>query len=935
MATFTVSSNANWQDSTFSTRAGNDTYNINGATLTINTDTRYCTNATATTGNIGNATISSTLGGHLTIDSTGVRLIAYISGTGTVPAIGTTITNVSGGITGYLLGVWSAINTTPTAAGAAMPASGFIKVKNTTGSFTSGALSGIGAISSGADVQGWIEVVGVDGGALACPRLGSITINGAWFLAGTTNGSTNQTIQLPASLTNTYYSGVWIETAVGSNAYEFYGNAGSAPTVFATDAVRGKVVWISAQGTCVIAKTSFGGYTPVTGLRVRVPNILLVTCTSGAPTANSYNTTQSSRFKFDTSSGGAISITSAMTTWYNNIVSPYSLTISNSGFLDSLLISSVATSFTIDGCGIGLGTNINAANSIITISTCFAGGTVSNSVFVRYQFGTANQGLNVSTVFNMTVSNCKFYNLVDRTSVIAQGYTQQSGGNLTISNCTVIGGNVGFTSVSNVTINNLTYCDLITGTTTSSNALSAISYSRCVTGLINGVSFGGISNVHPYDGIVGSRDTDHLTIRNIGTPGSPLNLGTSNACSAVFGSSSTGLQAGMTNLRLQNIYVTNLRLGKFCNFVVGDSGITLENCFGQVGDTISGGSQNVVSKALFAGTVPTIFTAVYGSHFFDSYISTTAGNIGLFMNEASSASAAYVSTSLASGSGFTATGSLVMATANDTVTWTWPHYILGYTAFTATAPTVTGTNAAANNKYEYQIDKNDTNGFNGSWKNFYLQKTGGATTNTLATVTMTSTTGIAVGDIIYGTNITAGTRVLSVDSSTQVTMSANSTGTGSGLTFIVSALNGETSISATNGFKLMIRATCTTGSTSNTITGCYCVGTTDASSQLTTYPLDTVNATVTVLNYLGNPIQNARVAIYKTSDNSQLMNTLTDASGMATATISYTSNIPIDIRVRKSSTGTTRYVNNDSVGTITSLGFTSIVILLTDTIASP
>ena len=44
-----------------------------------------------------------------------------------------------------LLGVWSAINTTPTTAGSAMPASGFIKVRNVTGgSFAAGALSGIG-----------------------------------------------------------------------------------------------------------------------------------------------------------------------------------------------------------------------------------------------------------------------------------------------------------------------------------------------------------------------------------------------------------------------------------------------------------------------------------------------------------------------------------------------------------------------------------------------------------------------------------------------------------------------------------------------------------------------------------------------------------------------------------------------------------------------
>ena len=51
MATFTLSANQNFQDAAFSTRAGNDTYNLAGFRLTIDTDTRYCTNATATTGN--------------------------------------------------------------------------------------------------------------------------------------------------------------------------------------------------------------------------------------------------------------------------------------------------------------------------------------------------------------------------------------------------------------------------------------------------------------------------------------------------------------------------------------------------------------------------------------------------------------------------------------------------------------------------------------------------------------------------------------------------------------------------------------------------------------------------------------------------------------------------------------------------------------------
>jgi hypothetical protein len=95
-----------------------------------------------------------------------------------------------------------------------------------------------------------------------------------------------------------------------------------------------------------------------------------------------------------------------------------------------------------------------------------------------------------------------------------------------------------------------------------------------------------------------------------------------------------------------------------------------------------------------------------------------------------------------------------------------------------------------------------------------------------------------------------------------------------------------------------------------------------------------VTITVTVLNTAGVAIQNARVAIYRASDNSELLNALTNPSGIATTTFAFVSNTNIYIRVRKTSTGSTRYFNNDSSGTITSSGFSSTITMITDSIAS-
>ena len=97
---------------------------------------------------------------------------------------------------------------------------------------------------------------------------------------------------------------------------------------------------------------------------------------------------------------------------------------------------------------------------------------------------------------------------------------------------------------------------------------------------------------------------------------------------------------------------------------------------------------------------------------------------------------------------------------------------------------------------------------------------------------------------------------------------------------------------------------------------------------------NSVTLTVTVKDDLGVAIQNVRVSIHRTSDALEILNALTNASGVATTTYNYTVDVPITIRVRKNTTGSTRYVNQKSSGTITISGYSSIVTLSQDTVAS-
>lgn len=237
-----------------------------GATLTIRTDSRMHANAPASmTGSMGSVSFAD-IGGEYYVDATAVRWLPFNTGTSTVPAIGTSITQ--GAVSGYLLGVWGSISSAPTAVGASMPTSGFIKFREVTGgTFTSGSLSGIGASATGADVTGWIELVYDVAANITVPRVGKFKTRGGWFELGTTNGTIGQTFTVPSTssaLTNNYAPGVWVETAPSSNSYEFWTGLSSAANGWARTHIgypagytdtRGKYVKTFGSGQVVFGES--------------------------------------------------------------------------------------------------------------------------------------------------------------------------------------------------------------------------------------------------------------------------------------------------------------------------------------------------------------------------------------------------------------------------------------------------------------------------------------------------------------------------------------------------------------------------------------------------------------------------------------------------------------------------------------------------------
>lgn len=710
MATFAITASINFSDLFGAT--GSDVYNINSASvLTIDSDCRYGSNRTAITGPVGAMTIDAATGGTIFIDGTKVRIISYTGGSGNVPASGTLITQ-TGGATGTLLGCWPSFILPPTDAGVALSASGYIKIKNVTGSFVSGtALGGITATANAADRVGWIEVPGSDSTVINVPRLGKFIVTGSWFEAGVTSGGNSQTMQLPASLALTYgYAGVWVETGLNTNVFEPWPNIGTATaTAIGTDD-RGKCVIISSQGLVTFG-TGTARKIPVSGSRVRVPNVLLINTTTANLAVNVLpNATLATRHAFLTSGSGDINIQMANIGWGQLFSQPYAVKYKNVGVLTNINVSECASALDWDGVCVGQ----EAANIKfgLTMASCFAGGTISNSVFTATSLASSGRYVaSISNITGITWNNNTILAFASRANATTGAQTIINALNCTWNSCSFMQGQTLLTTCVNCTFNATKYADdilAIAGTLYPMNVFSLVS--KCNTIKIDGLSWvSGTSSFRPYTGLVSVNASDYVKIRNIGSPTGPLQLNQGTATGVVV------THAGnSSNVEVKRVYVQNTRTG-ISTAINSDKYVTYENVWGDYADPIVEDNLVFIRKGnkCGSGVIPLTAVAVYGTHFVDCFTSDISGRILLHMNEPTIETAQYVSYSLdPNGSGFTSLATLKASLSGDAVEWTWPYYIRGYTGLANAGINVSGTNVA-NHRFDFQIDTGT--GFAGSW----------------------------------------------------------------------------------------------------------------------------------------------------------------------------------------------------------------------------
>lgn len=687
-----------------------DTHAISaGTTLVVRTDTYACPNHSTAVGSLDTVTFAG-IGGELKFDPTYVRYVAYTGGGGVVPAYGTVISQ--GGVSGVFLGVWASWITEPVAPAGAMPATGFIKIGGVTGgAFAAGALTGITANCSGADLQGWIEVRGADTATITVPRIGKVTSVEAWFELGLTDGTAAQTLACPTCATNAgVFAGVWVETAAGSGVYERFAGVGNMVAIATTPVdERAKVVWQTVNGIRFgYNGTNNVGFLPPTGCKVRIPATILTNCTRTAGGSGARvlpNATIATRQEFVTTGAGYFDMRGIVSQWYMNFSQAFYVKYKSCAINDSMILSEIASALDVDDCIVA--PTQAQLNFALNASSCFAGGTIQNSRFTR--FSLAASGAYVAQcnyLTGVTFDDCWFDTLTLRANGTTGMMTATQLVNCTFTDCTGVGGRFLFVGVQGCLITNLKYSDSHIATT-ATNPFYAIEFTTASANnkVDGGVTLGAIVNTHPYNGWVSAVNSYNTKVYNVGTYAAPFNCGSANAMGV-----GVNLGGNCDGVKLKRSYFLNTRTGLYAT-TNSDTNVTIENWYGDYADTTVVASLNTVVKGNGLTSATTGQVSVYGTHWRDRFVSTTAGAIEILCNEPTAASASQCQINSGTPQ-FNSSGQALLTVVGQELEWTMPYFALGHTALGNVAPTLTGTNTG-NLTYTFQYDIGA--GWNGSW----------------------------------------------------------------------------------------------------------------------------------------------------------------------------------------------------------------------------
>lgn len=840
----------NYDDAAISALLNGEAITLNNSTLNIDSDSRWGQQAAV----FGSISISSALGGKINIDARQTKWIRFDASSGNVPALGVAGTNnVTGSIAGVgeFLGVWASLGGEPLAAGVAMPASGFIKLRKSTVAFVDNEVmsftGGATATIDGAPKVGWIHLVGAELGTFTVPRLGEFVTRGDWFYLDSTNGTDDQNIQFPVADCCPAFQ---METSPGSDVYEWWLNAGSrwgSATQFVSTDERGKYFgMVNSTGVITIARraTNACGFKPASGCKIRIPNIICSSSTSANWALNTISATAATRYDFTTTASGSIDIEHLCSNWYLSFTNAYSVKVKDCAQLNYILASNTASTTDLTDIGIGLDLAIDAIP--ITLTNLFSGANLTGIRAARYQ-STVSTGTTLSIVDcdKVILTNCAVEvfgtaTTTDRGHASTFSYSLTRVSNSEINNCSAVCGYLNLATTSNLIVKNYKYADKLNGTTTTTIPVNAIS----LTVSCNNTSFDGvgylhpsIANLHPYTGWFIISNSNNTSIKNIGTAAAPLDCGSANQ-TGIFLNATVAL-----NLELRRCYFQNIRTSLFTltNTV---QNVVCDNVWGDGLDTQGIPALNMIVRGTRMTPLLTGQGACYGLHWIEGFNTTTRGQLTVLCNEPLPSTASQA-TITAGTPKFNSTGSIQMPNVGDQIVWEIPYFIKGHTKLGGAQFTYVSGTLPQNMDYEYQID---TGSGYSTWKMLSTSRVrasgGTAATNTFVFTAVAAGRAPQIGDYvgsILGTNFAPGTTVTNVVGTT-ITLSSNIlvTLTASQQIYFWKDIESEPTINPNTGFKFKIRATTVVAASTNAITTIRVATVTNSIDQQIQYPLPVI-----------------------------------------------------------------------------------------------
>lgn len=421
MANQTVSTSKNFDDASILGLVSGDTLTVDSlATVTIDSDMRWGQQAAVP----GVLTVTAATGGTVFHDATKVWEIPFTSSSGNVPTLGTVgtqdCTGGTSGATGEFLGVWTALGVAPSAAGGAMPASGFVKFRSKVGTFTAGETINLpgGATITATDAgrRSWLHAVYRNvNNCIIVRRLGDgFIIRSDWYELGTCDGNDSQQFQFPVA---DACAGLFIEKTPGSattvkdyttlDEYQHVPAAQFIAPLIATDD-RGLAFTCTASGVITMPSSTVGKK-PAAGCRVFIKNQIFSTAANTNYAANVIGATTVSR--------GTISATQAVVDidgacfcgWYPTFSSYRQVTMTNyvafdKGFIGASSLGDTTISHAIEG-----NWSQDLGSGGFSISSCINGNILFSDLSSTKLLGVAfrDSALTVDTCKNVTLRRCE------------------------------------------------------------------------------------------------------------------------------------------------------------------------------------------------------------------------------------------------------------------------------------------------------------------------------------------------------------------------------------------------------------------------------------------------------------------------------------------------------------------------------------------------